>query len=96
MTRLHQLVTQAVGNGLIKTECYSATRAVEAQELAQANEEADKERTELIKAIIAICDNAHWLDDDKGRFRNKDNFWNAISKADSLVDSIPHNITRTT
>lgn len=89
MNTLHELVTQACQYGLVGGDCYSALRAVTVQRLTEANEAASKERAELIAAIIHISDN---LPSESSNRWEWERFRVAVSKAEALVDSIPHPI----
>lgn len=87
MSNLHSLVSQACQYGLVGGDCYSALRAVTVQRLAEENEADNKERSELISAIIRISDN---IPSESSNRWEWERFRIAVSKAESLVDSIPH------
>lgn len=92
MGNLHDLVEQACNYGLVGGERYSCLKAVQVPDLRKALECAKNERNELIRAIIRITEAS--VDHDRNRYRWEE-FQIALSKADELVDSIPHNIPRT-
>jgi len=90
MNPFFNVVNRAVSYGLVGGP-YSCTRAVSVYELAQANEAADRERSELIAAIIKILESTP---SESSNHSQWERFYIAMYKADALVDSIPHNIPR--
>ena len=86
MNPFFDVVNRAVSYGLVGG-LYSCTKAVSVYELAQANEAAHKERSQLIAAIIRIADN---IPSESSNRWEWERFRIAVSKAEALVDSIPH------
>ena len=91
MNSLQSIAQQACDYGLIGGDVYNCLKAATVADMQKAIADSIKERDDLIRAIIRITE-AYDYDRNHHRWEA---FQIALSKADELVDSIPHCIQRT-